>query len=102
MIRLVLIEGQREGADEGFLKVHVKKGTDEILGATLVSKHAGETISEQTLAMTAKVGLGTISNTIHPYPTESEVIKKAADAYNRTRLTPFVQKLLNKIMAWRR
>jgi len=91
-----------EGDDEGFLKVHVRKGSDEILGATMVSRHAGETISELGLAITAKIGLGTIANTIHPYPTEAEVIKKAADNYNRTRLTPFVKSLFNKILAWRR
>lgn len=91
-----------EGDDEGFLKVHVAKGKDKILGATMVSRHAGETISELTLAMTAGVGLGTIAKTIHPYPTQSEAVKKAADAYNRTRLTPFVKRLLEKITAWRR
>ena len=91
-----------EGDDEGFLKVHVKKGKDEIVGATLVSRHAGETISQLTQAMTAGVGLGSIAKTIHPYPTQSEVVKKAADAYNRTRLTPFVKKLFVKILEWRR
>jgi pyruvate/2-oxoglutarate dehydrogenase complex dihydrolipoamide dehydrogenase (E3) component len=91
-----------EGDDEGFLKVHVKKGTDRILGATLVSRHAGETISELTLAMTAGIGLGVIAKTIHPYPTQAEVIKKAADAYNRTRLTPTVKGLMEKLLAWRR
>ena len=91
-----------EGDDEGFLKVHVQKGKDKILGATMVSRHAGETIAELTLAITAGVGLGTIAKTIHPYPTQSEAVKKAADAYNRTRLTPFVKGFLEKITAWRR
>jgi len=91
-----------EGDDEGFLKIHVRKGKDEIVGATLVSRHAGETISQLAQAMTAGVGLGSIAKTIHPYPTQSEVVKKAADAYNRTRLTPFVQKLFLKILEWRR
>ncbi len=91
-----------EGDDEGFLKIHVKRGKDEILGATLVSRHAGETISQLTQAMAAGVGLGTIAKTIHPYPTQSEVVKKAADAYNRTRLTPFVKNLFVKILRWRR
>ena len=50
-------------------------------------------ISELTLAMTAGLGLGAIAGTIHPYPTQAEVMKKAADAYNRTRLTPLVKKL---------
>ncbi len=91
-----------EGDVEGFLKVHVQKGTDKILGATLVSRHAGESISEITLAMTAGVGLGTLAKTIHPYPTQAEVIKKAADAYNRTRLTPTVKSIFEKLLAWRR
>lgn len=91
-----------DGDDEGFLKVHVKKGTDRILGATLVARHAGDMISEITLAMTGRVGLGTIAKTIHPYPTQAEVIKRAGDAYSRTRLTPRVKRLFEKLMAWRR
>ncbi|MDA0203886.1 MAG: mercuric reductase [Acidobacteria bacterium] len=91
-----------EGETEGFLKVHVKKGTDQILGATMVSRHAGESISEITLAMNAGAGLATIAKTIHPYPTQSEAIKKAADAYSRTRLTPTVKNIFDKLLAWRR
>ncbi len=59
-------------------------------------------ISELTLAMVSGVGLGTIANTIHPYPTQGEAIKKVADAYNRTRLTPFAKTLFGKWLAWRR
>ncbi|MEX2216057.1 MAG: mercuric reductase [Phycisphaeraceae bacterium] len=91
-----------DGEDEGFLKVHVKKGKDTILGATLVARHAGDMISEITLAMSQGIGLGKIASVIHPYPTQAEVIKRAADAYNRTRLTPFVRTLFNKLLAWRR
>ncbi|WP_315853723.1 mercuric reductase [Candidatus Laterigemmans baculatus] len=91
-----------EGVGDGFLKIHTRKGKDEILGATLVSPHAGETISALTLAMVAGAGLSTLADTIHPYPTESEVIKKAADAYNRTRLTPRVARALKKLLQWRR
>ena len=53
-------------------------------------------IGELTLAMTSGLGLGKIADTIHPYPTQSEAIKKIGDAYNRTRLTPFVQWLMRK------
>jgi pyruvate/2-oxoglutarate dehydrogenase complex dihydrolipoamide dehydrogenase (E3) component len=91
-----------DGEDEGFVKIHVKKGTDRILGATIVAAHAGEMISELTLAMVGKVGLGTLSGVIHPYPTQAEAIKQAADAYNRTRLTPFVKKLFTKWLSWTR
>ena len=91
-----------DGEDEGFLKVHVKKGTDQILGATLVARHAGEMISEITLAMVAGAGLGSLSKTIHPYPTQAEVFKKAGDAYSRTRLTPRIKKFFETLLAWRR
>ena len=81
-----------EGADEGFLRLHLKKGTDQVVGATLVAEHAGDILSELYLAVTHKVGLGKIASTIHPYPTQGEVIKKAADQWRRTKLTPGVQK----------
>jgi len=84
------------------LKVHVRKGTDKILGATLVAPHAGEMISEITLAMAGNLGLGAIGGVIHPYPTQAEAIKQAGDAYNRTRLTPFVKKLFAGILKWTR
>jgi len=82
-----------DGEDDGFLRVHLRAGSDKLVGATLVATHAGDMISELTLAMTAGVGLGAIAGTIHPYPTQAEVMKKAADTYNRTRLTPTVKKL---------
>jgi pyruvate/2-oxoglutarate dehydrogenase complex dihydrolipoamide dehydrogenase (E3) component len=91
-----------DGEEEGLVKVHVRKGADEILGATIVARHAGEMISEITLAMVGKLGLKTIANVIHPYPTQAEAIKQVADNYNRTRLTPFVKKLFERIMAWQR
>jgi pyruvate/2-oxoglutarate dehydrogenase complex dihydrolipoamide dehydrogenase (E3) component len=93
---------QADGETEGFVKVLVHKGTDRILGATIVSTHAGEMISELSVAMAAKAGLGALSKAIHPYPTQAEAIKRVADAYNRTRLTPGVKKLFAKWMAWQR
>ncbi|HVA67493.1 MAG TPA: mercuric reductase [Elusimicrobiota bacterium] len=83
-----------DGQAEGFVKIHLKAGTDEILGATIVAAHAGEMIGELSLAMTAKIGFKAIGSTIHPYPTQAEAIKKTADAYNRSRLTPTVKRLL--------
>ncbi len=85
---------QADGETEGFVKVLVQKGTDRILGATIVSTHAGEMIGEISVAMAAKAGLGTLAKVIHPYPTQAEAIKRVADAYNRTRLTPRVAALL--------
>lgn len=91
-----------DGDAEGFLKVHVREGTDEILGATLVARHAGEMLGELTLAITAKVGLKSLASVIHPYPTQAECVKKVADAYNRTRLTPLAKSVLSGWLAWRR
>lgn len=87
---------QADGETEGFVKILVKKGTDRIVGATIVSTHAGEMISEISVAMAAKAGLKTLSGVIHPYPTQAEAIKRVADAYNRTRLTPHVA----AVMKW--
>jgi pyruvate/2-oxoglutarate dehydrogenase complex dihydrolipoamide dehydrogenase (E3) component len=91
-----------EGEDDGFVKVHVKKGTDKIVGATIVARHAGDMISEVTLAMTHGLGLMKIGSTIHPYPTQAEAIRKLGDQFSRTRLTPFVKRLFNKWLAWTR
>ena len=91
-----------EGETEGIVKVHVRKGSDKIVGATIVARHAGEMISEITLAIVGGVGLGTIAGVIHPYPTQAEAIKQVGDAYNRTRLTPFVKNLFARLMAWQR
>ncbi|MEX2384205.1 MAG: FAD-containing oxidoreductase, partial [Thermoanaerobaculia bacterium] len=55
---------------------------------------------EISLAMVAGIGLKTVSQVIHSYPTQAEAIKKAADAYNRTRLTPAIQSLLRRWLKW--
>ena len=91
-----------DGEAEGFVKVHVKEGSDEILGATIVAAHAGDLVSEITLAMTNGIGLKGIGKTIHPYPTQADAIRKLGDAYNRTRLTPFIKNLFDKWLRFRR
>ena len=91
-----------DGEAQGFARVHLRKGTGKILGATVVARHAGEMINEFSLAITSGVGLSAIGKTIHPYPTQAEAIKKLADAYNRTRLTPLVRKALGAWLKWQR
>jgi pyruvate/2-oxoglutarate dehydrogenase complex dihydrolipoamide dehydrogenase (E3) component len=91
-----------DGDEDGFVKVHVQKGTDTIVGATIVARHAGDMISEISLAITHGLGLKKIGSTIHPYPTHAEAIRKLGDQFNRTRLTPFVKRLFNKWLAWTR
>ncbi|CAB5107649.1 Mercuric ion reductase (EC [Olavius algarvensis associated proteobacterium Delta 3] len=91
-----------DGETEGFVKIHVKKGTDQILGATIVGSHAGDMISEITVAMHGGMGLGKLANVIHPYPTVAEAIRQCGDAYNRGRLTPTVKGIFNRLMALKR
>jgi len=91
-----------DGEEEGFVKILVKRGSDEILGATVVAAHAGDLVSEISVAMAAKLGLGALANVIHPYPTHAEAIRQLGDAYNRTRLTPLVKGLFRRWLAWTR
>ena len=109
-----------DGEDAGFVKIHVEKKSDRtvweklrkrifwakrsdrIAGATIVASHAGEMVSEVTLAMVNELGLGAILATIHPYPTQAEALKRAAGAYLRSRATPRVSRILEQFMAWRR
>ena len=78
----------------GWPKCTCVREPTKCVGATIVAAHAGEIISELTLAIAAGIGLGRIAGVIHPYPTQAEAIKKIADAYNRTRLTPSRKRLL--------
>jgi len=91
-----------DSEEAGFVKFHVRKGRDEILGATIVARHAGEMIGEIGVAMAARIGLGKLASVIHPYPTQAEAIRQCGDAYNRTRLTPTVKKWLERWLAWQR
>jgi pyruvate/2-oxoglutarate dehydrogenase complex dihydrolipoamide dehydrogenase (E3) component len=90
------------GETEGFVKVQTQKGTDRILGATIVAPHAGDLISEVTLAKKHGLGLKQLGSTIHPYPTQAEAIRKLGDQFNRTRLTPFVKALFQRWLSWTR
>jgi pyruvate/2-oxoglutarate dehydrogenase complex dihydrolipoamide dehydrogenase (E3) component len=89
-----------DGEENGFVKIHVREGTDTILGATIVSRHASEMINGISLAMATKIGMRKLSDVIHAYPTQAEAIKRAADAYTRTRLSPlqswWLRKWLNR------
>ncbi len=83
-----------DGRTEGFVKILVRKGSDQILGAAVVAADAGDMISEITLSMDAGLGLKNLSELIHPYPTHAEAIRKAADVYQKSRLTPVLRRLL--------
>lgn len=82
----------------GFCEILADPKDGKILGATIVHDHAGDMLSEITLAMQNNISLGKIASVIHPYPTQTEIIRKIGDMYNRTKLTPFVAKILKFIV----
>ncbi len=91
-----------DGATNGFVKIHVRKGRDQILGATVVGHGAGDLISEISVAIQAGMGLGKLANVIHPYPTVADALRACGDSYNSSRLTPTVRMVLNRLMAFQR
>ena len=91
-----------DGKTTGFVKIHVRKGKDEILGATIVGSGAGDLVSEVSVAIQGGMGLGRLANVIHPYPTMADAIRACGDQYNSTRLTPTVRMVLNRLLAFQR
>ena len=91
-----------DGEDEGFARVHIQKGSDKVLGATVVAAHAGDMIGEFSVAMKAGAGAKTIAGTIHPYPTQAEVNKKVVNLWRKAHFTPRTKALLTKLFAWMR
>jgi pyruvate/2-oxoglutarate dehydrogenase complex dihydrolipoamide dehydrogenase (E3) component len=91
-----------EGSAEGYATVYAGGGRGRVHGATIVAKGASGHLSELVLAMSSNVPLARISGVVHPYPTEGEVVKRLADAFMRTKLTPGVLALLRRWLAWHR
>jgi pyruvate/2-oxoglutarate dehydrogenase complex dihydrolipoamide dehydrogenase (E3) component len=91
-----------DGETEGFVRIHVEKRSGRLLGATMVGAHTGESIGEAVLAIRQGLKAGDLSGVIHPYPTQAEALKRAADLQMRTRLSPRVRWLFEKFLAFRR
>ena len=91
-----------DGEDEGFARIHLRKGSDKILGATIVAAHAGEMIGEFSVLMKAGVGAKAIAGTIHPYPTQAEVNKKVVNLWRKAHFTQATRSGLVKLFAWMR
>lgn len=90
-----------DGSTDGFVRLYLRKGSDRILGATVVGEHAGELICEIAVAMSAGFGLGKLASVIHPYPCTADAIRRLGDVYNRGRLTPLIKKLFSAWLNWR-
>ncbi len=91
-----------DGEEEGFARVHIQKGTDKILGATIVASHAGDMINEFSVLMKSGAGVKTIAATIHPYPTQAEVNKKVVNLWRKAHFTARTKTMLTRLFAWLR
>jgi pyruvate/2-oxoglutarate dehydrogenase complex dihydrolipoamide dehydrogenase (E3) component len=91
-----------DGEDEGFARIHIQKGTDRIVGATIVASHAGDMINEFSILMKAGAGAKTLAATIHPYPTQAEVNKKVVNLWRKAHFSPGTKNILSKLFAWMR
>ena len=82
------------GERDGFVELLTAAGSDRILGATIVGHDAGEQIAPLCMAMANGLGLGAAGKAVLPYPTRAEYLRRLADRYARTRLTPRAAGLL--------
>jgi pyruvate/2-oxoglutarate dehydrogenase complex dihydrolipoamide dehydrogenase (E3) component len=76
-----------DGQDDGFVKIYVREGTDQILGATVVATRASELINEISVIMRAGIGMRRLATILHTYPAQSDAIRLAAMAYVNTHST---------------
>lgn len=91
-----------DGATDGFVKVMMAKGSDTILGVTIVGANAGELLTEFVTTMKLGKGLNSILGTTHSYPTMSEGNKFAAGIWKRENAPMGLLKYVEKFHAWRR
>jgi pyruvate/2-oxoglutarate dehydrogenase complex dihydrolipoamide dehydrogenase (E3) component len=56
-------------------------GGGQILGATIVAPRAGELVAEVALAMKTRMFTGRLAQTMHPYPTWSMALQRAATQF---------------------
>ncbi len=88
--------GITTGRTEGFVQVVTKKWSSKILGATVVGPRAGEMLMELSTAKYAGLPLRKLASIIHPYPTYSLAIRKAADQWLTVTILPSLKKLIGK------
>ncbi|PVA06472.1 dihydrolipoyl dehydrogenase family protein [Thalassorhabdomicrobium marinisediminis] len=85
-----------EGKTTGFIKVMVVRGKP--VGASIVGAMAGELIGMWAMAIANEMKMSAIANTVLPYPTVSEINKRAAGAYFSPRL--FESSLVKRVVGF--
>ncbi|MFC4291328.1 FAD-dependent oxidoreductase [Sphingorhabdus arenilitoris] len=91
-----------ESETAGFVKVITAKGSDKILGVTIVASHAGEMLAQFTLAMRNNMGLSKLAQPIAPYPTWNEADKYVVGQYKLARKPEKLLAFAEKYFNWRR
>jgi len=85
---------QAERATDGFVKVITTK-RGRVLGASMVGDHAGELIQMWSLAMHKKMKISALASIVSPYPTLSEINKRAAITYYLPSLSsPLIRRVI--------
>jgi len=89
-----------EGEDRGIIKiVCTKKG--KILGAHVLAPQGGELLHEFVLAMQNNLGVGSITRTIHVYPTLSQAVRRTTNKYYAEKIfSGWIPKLTKKLIRW--
>lgn len=84
--------------DGGIKVVLGKRG--RIFGATIVGAHAGELILPWVMALKQRMKLRAMTDLIVPYPTLSEISKRAASAYYAPALFSKPTRALVRVLGW--
>ncbi|MCF2905632.1 FAD-dependent oxidoreductase [Octadecabacter sp. CECT 8868] len=89
-----------EGKTTGLIKVMIVKGRP--VGASIAGAMAGELISMWAMAIANKMKMSAIAGTVLPYPTVSEINKRAAGAYFSPRLfeSSTVKRVVGLVQRW--
>jgi len=90
-----------EGESYGLVKIFAHKLTGKIYGASVLGAHAGELISEYTLAMKNGVSLKALADTIHPYPSWALGARRAADQWYIKNQSEWSVKLIKGVFGYR-
>lgn len=85
---------------KGLIKVMVHKGRP--VGASIVGHQAGELITLWSLAIANNLKMSAVAGMVAPYPTFSEINKRAAGAYFSPRLfdNPMVKRIVGLVQKW--
>ncbi|MXX95410.1 MAG: pyridine nucleotide-disulfide oxidoreductase [Gammaproteobacteria bacterium] len=91
-----------ESRTEGFVKLLTVPGRDRLIGASIVSQHAGELIASCVNAMTRGYGTNTILSTIHTYPTWTEALRNTTGQLRRQSAPEFLLRISERTNRWLR